>query len=61
MVGIDGKVLSRLPKSQILTDVLQNYQKSAVKHFIEKPKLHNFVDLSTIFCPKLFEKTCPHF
>ena len=45
-----GKVPSRPPEKQILTVVLNNYEKSAIKHSIEKPMLLNFVDLSTIFC-----------
>ena len=56
MLGIDGKVHRRLPKRQILTAVLQNWEKPAVKYFIEKPMLRNFVDLSAIFCPRLSEK-----
>ena len=31
------------------------------KHFIEKSILPNFVNLSTIFCPRLSEKTYFHF
>ena len=56
MLGIDGKVHRGLPKRQILTAVLQNWEKLAVKYFIEKPMLRNFVDLSAIFCPRLSEK-----
>ena len=47
MFGIDGKVLNRQPKR------LQNCEKSAVKHFIEKPMLLSFVDLSTTSRPGL--------
>ena len=54
MFGIDRKVLSWPCKKQILTFVLQNCKKSAVKYFIEKLMLLNFGDLSTIFCPSLF-------
>ena len=50
MVGTDDKVLSQVPQKHILTVVLQNCQKSTVKHSIEKPMLLNFLDLSTIFC-----------
>ena len=53
MLGTDGKVHSWPPKSQTLTAVLQNCEKSAVTHFIEKPKLLNFMDFSTIVCPRL--------
>ena len=49
VLGIDEKVLSRPPKRNILRSVLQSCKKSAVKHFIEKPMLFNFMDLSTIF------------
>ena len=52
-LGNDGKVISRPPKRQILTVLLQNCKTSAVKRFIEEPMLPDFVDLSTIFCPKL--------
>ena len=45
MLGIDGKVLRRVPKTKIFAVVRQNCKKSAVKHFTEKPIL-NFVDLS---------------
>ena len=51
--GNDGKVISRPPKRQILTVLLQNCKKSAVKRFIEEPMLPDFVDLSSIFCPML--------
>ena len=51
--GNDGKVISRPPKRHILTVLLQNCKTSAVKRFIEKPMLLDFVDLSSIFCPKL--------
>ena len=53
MLGIDGKVLRRLTKRQILTVVLQNCEKSAAKHLIEKPVL-NGVGLSTMFRPSLY-------
>ena len=56
MLGFDGEVLSRPLKKQILTEKLQNREKSTVKHFIGKPMLLNFVDLSTIFCPKLLNQ-----
>ena len=54
----DGKVLSRPPKT--LTFVLQSLKKSAVKHFVENPMFLNFVDLSTLFRPRLFEETFFH-
>ena len=52
MLGTDGNVTSRLPIGQVLTVVCQNCKKSAVKYSIEKATFLNFVDLSTIFCPK---------
>ena len=52
-LGNDGKVISRPPKRQILTVLLQNCKTPAVKRFIEEHMLPDFVDLSTIFCPKL--------
>ena len=43
ILGTDGKVLSWSRKNQILTAVLQNCKKSAMKHSIDKPILFNFV------------------
>ena len=37
MHGLDGKVLSRPPKKQVLTAAPKNCEKSAVKHSIENP------------------------
>ena len=42
-----GEVLSWIEKSDILKIVLQKWEKSAVKHFIEKPMLLNFLHLSS--------------
>ena len=53
MLGIDGHVLSRSHKIQILTVVLQNCKKSTKILSIRKPTLLYFVDFSTVFCPKL--------
>ena len=53
MLEIDGKALSRPPKRQILTDMLQNYKISAVKYSIGKPMLFNFMNLSAAFCSRL--------
>ena len=53
MLEIDGKALSRPPKRQILTDMLQNYKISAVKYSIGKPMLFSFINLSTTFCSRL--------
>ena len=55
MPGINGKVPS--PPSQILTVVLQNCEKSAVKNSIEKSVLLNFVNLPKVSCPKLSAET----
>ena len=41
------------PEKQVLTVVLGNCKKSAVNYSIEKPILHNFVSLTTIYCPRL--------
>ena len=46
-------VLSRPTKSQILTYLVKNRKKSAVKHSIQKPILLNFVNLSPTFCSRL--------
>ena len=45
MLGIDGSVLSRPPKKQILTVMLQNCENSSVKYSIEKSVtlFHGFV------------------
>ena len=55
MFRIDGKLFSRQSKRQILSDVLQDYEKSTVKHLMMKniSLLLNFVNLSTIFRPRL--------
>lgn len=45
------------PKAKFRRVLVKNFEKSAVKHFIEKPILHNFKNFPTIFCPGLFEKT----
>ena len=41
-------------KRYILRAVLENCEKSAVKHFIGKPILLNFVNFSTVFLPRLW-------
>lgn len=53
MVRPNGKQLAKHPRKDILTVVLENCQKSAVK--VEKRISPHFVKLSTIFCPKLQE------
>ena len=53
---IDSKVLSRPPKRQFLTVVLQSWDYSSVKHFIKKPMFLNFVDLFTKFSAWLYYK-----
>ena len=58
MLGIDGHVLSRSHKIQILTIVLQNCKKSTTILSIGKPTLLYFVDLSTIFCLRLQYIVC---
>ena len=50
MLGFNGKYLADLPKGrQVLTFVLRNRQKSAIKHSIENHIVFSFVNLSTIF------------
>ena len=49
MLGINGKYPAGHP-----TVVLENCEKSAVKHSTEKPYLLTFVILSTMFCPGLY-------
>ena len=46
-------VFSWLLTRQILTFLLRNWEKSAVKYYIEKTILLNFLSFSTIFCPRL--------
>ena len=46
MFGFDNEYPAGHPNSQIL----------AIKDGIEKPILPNFVNLSTIFCPRLYEE-----
>ena len=43
MLGIEGKVLKRSTKKQIWTVVLQNCEKSAIKHSIERLIFYNDV------------------
>ena len=50
MHGSDGECTA---KKLILRFVPGNCEKSPVKHPIENPILLNFVNLSTIFCPRL--------
>ena len=52
MLGIDGEYP---PERQISLSVVQNCEKSAVKHSRGKPIL-NFVNLSAIFSPRLSTK-----
>ena len=50
---IDSKYQAWSPNQKILKVVLENSEKSAVKHSIQKPILLNFLNLSTIFSPRL--------
>ena len=52
MLGTDGEYS---PERQISLSVIQNCEKSAVKHSRGKPIL-NFVNLSAIFSPRLSAK-----
>ena len=49
-LGFDGEYPD---KRQISIFIQENCEKSAVRHSIEKPILLNFVNLSTIPCPRL--------
>ena len=48
------RVPSQPPKKQILKVAVEKFLKSAVKHFIWKTILSNFVNLPTIFFPSLY-------
>ena len=54
MLGTNGKVLTWPPKTKILTFAQQNFEESATKRFIDKPMLLNFMNLSTLFRPSLY-------
>ena len=41
---------------QILIVVLQNWESSVVRHFVAKPSLLFFLDLSTVFYPSLYKQ-----
>ena len=56
-----AKVFKLPHKKQVLTVVLQNCEKSGVKHSIEKAILLNLLDLPTIFCPSMPKETNFHF
>ena len=58
MPATNKGIFSRPPKYQTFPNVLETCEKSAAKDSIEK--LLNFVDLSTIFSPRLFEETYFH-
>ena len=49
MLGMASKVLSRPPKKQIFTLVLENCEKSAVKYFIEKRMLTKITKVVSVF------------
>ena len=53
MLGIEGHVLIRTPKMQILAAPLQKCETSAIKHSVEITMLLNFLHLSTVSRPKL--------
>ena len=51
MFGFDGKCSAGHPKAKFrLFSLIARV--SALKHFIEKPILLNFVNLSTALCPR---------
>ena len=57
MLAIDGQSSAGHPKKQVMAYVLINRELSAVTNPIEKPILLNFVNFSTIFCPRLSDET----
>ena len=57
MFAIDGQSSAGHLKKQMKTFALINHELSAVPHSIEKLTLLNFVNFSTIFCPRLSEET----
>ena len=44
------------PKAKFRRVLVKNFEKSAVKHFIEKPILHNFLNWSTTFCLRSYNE-----
>ena len=57
MLGINGEYTGVHPKAKFKRFLVESRKKSAVKEFIEKPILHNFVNLSATFCLRFyFEK-----
>ena len=54
MLGFDGEYPAGHPKAKFWHFLVNSCKKSAVKHTIEKPILLNYVNLSTIFCPRLY-------
>ena len=44
------------PKAKFRCVLVKFFEKSAVKHFIEKPILHNFLNWSTTFCPRSYDE-----
>ena len=53
MLGFNGEYTAGHPKAKFLGILVKNWKISAVKNSIEKPILHNFVNLSPTFCPRL--------
>ena len=61
IIEVGGNYSPSHAKDTLWPVVLDNCEKSAVKHSLEKPFLFNFVNLSTISFPGLFGKTHFHF
>ena len=53
MLVFDGEYLARHPKSKFFLFQLKKREISALKYFIEKPILFDFVNLFATFCPRL--------
>ena len=54
MLGFDGEYSTGHPKIKFWRFPVKNPKISTAKHFIEKPILLNFVNLSTALCPRLY-------
>ena len=54
MLGIDSEYLAGYQRDKFWQPLLENCEKLPVIHSIEKPILLNLINLSTIFCPRLY-------
>ena len=60
MLGFDDEYSAGHTKAKFCCFSVKNRKISGVKHFIEKPILLNFVNLSTAFCPSMSKETNFH-